>query len=82
MQRDEDWIWWEANRDLDASATTRYLGANGDKLQRVFRCPADTFDSRKAARGIAPGQGPVPLQLLHERRPGDEHHSRRVPHKA
>jgi hypothetical protein len=57
-EMNDDWIWWEANRNLNDSAIAKYLAASGAALQRVFRCPADTIDGRKAALGIVAGQGP------------------------
>jgi len=57
-QLNDDWIWWEANRNLDDSAIATYLGAGGDKLKRLLRCPADAVEGRKAFPGILPGQGP------------------------
>ena len=56
-QLDDDWIWWQANRKLDDSAIAKYLGARGEKLQRLLRCPADSFEGRKVHPGILPGQG-------------------------
>jgi prepilin-type N-terminal cleavage/methylation domain-containing protein len=56
--RNDDWIWWEANRNLNDSAIAKYLAATGSALQRVLRCPSDTLDGRKATLGILPGQGP------------------------
>jgi prepilin-type N-terminal cleavage/methylation domain-containing protein len=53
----EDWIWWEANRNLDDSAIGKYVG-RGERLKQLLRCPADTFEGRKARAGISPGQGP------------------------
>jgi prepilin-type N-terminal cleavage/methylation domain-containing protein len=58
IQMDDDWVWWEANRNLDDSAIAKYLSAGGEKLKKLLRCPADTFDGRKPAPGIVPGQGP------------------------
>jgi prepilin-type N-terminal cleavage/methylation domain-containing protein len=57
-QMNEDWIWWEANRNLDDSAIAKYLAAGGEKFQKLLRCPADIFEGRKAAPGYLPGQGP------------------------
>jgi hypothetical protein len=54
----DDWIWWQANRNLNDSAIAKYLAATGAALQRVLRCPADTFDGRKVAVAIVAGQGP------------------------
>jgi prepilin-type N-terminal cleavage/methylation domain-containing protein len=54
----DDWIWWEANRNLNDSPIAKYLAASGMALQRVLRCPSDTIEGRKAAPGIVPGQGP------------------------
>jgi prepilin-type N-terminal cleavage/methylation domain-containing protein len=53
----EDWVHWQANRNLDDSAIARYVG-QGEQLKSILRCPADSFDGRKAAFGIMPGQGP------------------------
>jgi len=52
----EDWIHWQANRQLMESAIARYLG-HEETLKTVLRCPADTFDGRKTYPGISPGQG-------------------------
>jgi prepilin-type N-terminal cleavage/methylation domain-containing protein len=53
----DDWIHWQANRNLDDSAIARYVG-RGEKLKGLLRCPADTFDGRKTYPGISHGQGP------------------------
>jgi prepilin-type N-terminal cleavage/methylation domain-containing protein len=53
----EDWIHWEANRNLDDSAIAKYLG-RGEQLKTVLRCPADSFDGRAVRGGIKSGQGP------------------------
>jgi prepilin-type N-terminal cleavage/methylation domain-containing protein len=53
----DDWVHWQSNRHLDDSAIARYVG-RGEKLKAILRCPADTFDGRKAYPGIAAGQGP------------------------
>jgi prepilin-type N-terminal cleavage/methylation domain-containing protein len=53
----EDWIHWEANRNLDDSAVARYVG-RGDRLKELLRCPSDRFDARKTLPGISAGQGP------------------------
>jgi len=55
-QYPEDWIHWQANRNLSDSAIARYLG-HEETLKTVLRCPADTFDGRKPSPGISPGQG-------------------------
>ena len=52
----EDWIYWQANRNLDDSAIAKYVGS-GEKFKDLLRCPADTFDGRKPHPAIAPGQG-------------------------
>jgi prepilin-type N-terminal cleavage/methylation domain-containing protein len=57
-QMQDDWIYWEANRNLDDSPIARYVGTGGDKLKQLLRCPEDTFEGRKPALGISPGQGP------------------------
>ncbi len=53
----DDWIHWQANRNLDDSAIAKYVG-RGEKLKNLLRCPADSFEGRNAPPGIAPGQGP------------------------
>jgi Tfp pilus assembly protein PilE len=53
----EDWVHWQANRNLDDSAIAKYV-ARGEQLKNLLRCPADTFEARKTALGIRPGQGP------------------------
>ena len=53
----DDWVHWQANRSLTDSAIAKYVG-RADTLKRVLRCPADTFDGRKTAPAITPGQGP------------------------
>jgi prepilin-type N-terminal cleavage/methylation domain-containing protein len=53
----DDWVHWQANRNLDESAIARYVG-HGDKLKSILRCPADSFEGRKTAIGITKGQGP------------------------
>jgi len=58
MQMNDDWIWWEANRNLDDSAIAKYLSVGGEQFKKLLRCPADNFDGRKTSPGIAPGQGP------------------------
>jgi prepilin-type N-terminal cleavage/methylation domain-containing protein/prepilin-type processing-associated H-X9-DG protein len=37
----DDWIWWEAGRDLGQSAVARYLGTQGRVDPAYFRCPSD-----------------------------------------
>jgi prepilin-type N-terminal cleavage/methylation domain-containing protein len=56
-QYPDDWIFWEANRNLDDSVIAKYT-ARGEALKRLLRCPADSFDGRKSRAGIDPGQGP------------------------
>jgi general secretion pathway protein G len=53
----EDWVHWQANRNLMDSAIAKYVG-RGQTLKNLLWCPADTLDGRKAPPGIAPGQGP------------------------
>jgi len=53
----DDWVHWQANRNLDDSAIAKYVG-HGDKLKSVLRCPADSFEGRKPHPGIVAGQGP------------------------
>jgi prepilin-type N-terminal cleavage/methylation domain-containing protein len=53
----DDWVHWQANRNLDESAIAKYVG-HGDKLKSILRCPADNFEGRKPHLGIVAGQGP------------------------
>jgi prepilin-type N-terminal cleavage/methylation domain-containing protein len=53
----EDWIHWQANRNLDDSAIAKYVG-RGEKLKSLLRCPSDSFDGRKTSTAAYPGQGP------------------------
>ena len=48
----DDWLYWQANRNLDDSPVAHYLNARGDGLVNLLRCPLDTFDGRKAFPGI------------------------------
>ena len=53
----EDWVHWQQTRDLNDSAVAKYVGRN-EQLKSILRCPADSFDGRRTAPGIMPGQGP------------------------
>jgi prepilin-type N-terminal cleavage/methylation domain-containing protein len=53
----DDWVWWQANRDLNSSAIAKYVG-HGEQLKNLLRCPSDSFEGRKTHIGIRPGQGP------------------------
>jgi hypothetical protein len=57
VQYPEDWVHWQANRNLEDSAIVKYVG-RGEKLVSLLRCPADTFDGRRTLQGISHGQGP------------------------
>jgi prepilin-type N-terminal cleavage/methylation domain-containing protein len=56
-QMSSDWVWWQANRDINGSAIANYVGG-GENLKTVLRCPSDDPASHGLALGIAPGQGP------------------------
>jgi prepilin-type N-terminal cleavage/methylation domain-containing protein len=56
-QYPDDWIWWEANRNLDDSPLAKYVG-KGEKLKALLRCPSDDWASHRKPSGILPGQGP------------------------
>jgi prepilin-type N-terminal cleavage/methylation domain-containing protein len=56
-QYPDDWVHWEANRNLDDSAVAKHVG-RGDKLKELLRCPADVFDGRRTIPGMPAGQGP------------------------
>jgi len=50
----EDWIHWQANRNLTNSAIAKYVG-RGEQLKRLLRCAADSFEGRKARGSAAEG---------------------------
>ncbi len=50
MPYPEDWVHWQANRNLDDSAIAKYVG-RGEQLKSILRCPADTFEGRKPRGG-------------------------------
>jgi prepilin-type N-terminal cleavage/methylation domain-containing protein len=56
-QAADDWIYWEANRNLDDSPIARFLGTRGEMLKALLRCPADSYEGRSPIPGISPGQG-------------------------
>jgi hypothetical protein len=53
----DDWLHWQANRNLDDSAIAKYL-PRGGALKNLLRCPADSFEGRKPGISIRAGQGP------------------------
>jgi prepilin-type N-terminal cleavage/methylation domain-containing protein len=57
IQLADDWIYWEANRNLDQSQIARYLNTRGDQLKNLLRCPADQLEGHKPTLGIPVGQG-------------------------
>jgi prepilin-type N-terminal cleavage/methylation domain-containing protein len=57
MHYPDDWLHWQANRNLDDSAVARYVGT-GEKPKALLRCPADAFEGRKPRNSALPGQGP------------------------
>jgi prepilin-type processing-associated H-X9-DG protein len=54
----EDWLYWQANRNIDDSPIAKYLNASGEKLKKILRCPSQTPENRMALLGISAGQGP------------------------
>lgn len=58
VQMPDDWIHWQADRNINDSAIAKYLGAGGEQLKKLLRCPADNFEGRKPMIAILPGQGP------------------------
>ena len=58
VQCPDDWVYWEANRNLDDSTIARCLRVRGEQLKALLRCPADSIETHKAFPGISPGQGP------------------------
>jgi len=58
VQYPDDWLYWQANRNLDDSPIVKYLKVRGEQFKTLLRCPADTFDGRQPGLGISKGQGP------------------------
>ena len=58
VEMNDDFIFWQADRNLDDSALAKYLGLSGEKLKSVFRCPSDSNEGRVPFPGVVPGQGP------------------------
>jgi hypothetical protein len=58
LQYPDDWVWWEANRNIDDSPIARYFNVRGERLKNLLRCPADSFEGRTEIPGINSGQGP------------------------
>jgi hypothetical protein len=57
-QMPDDWIWWQANRNLDDSPVAKLLGSRGEKFKTLLRCPADTFEGDQRRVDWGGGQGP------------------------
>jgi len=49
--RPTDWIYWQSTRDVNQSAIAPYLGARGDSLRAVLRCPSDDPPPRQVPSG-------------------------------
>jgi prepilin-type processing-associated H-X9-DG protein len=47
MEMDEDWIWWQLDRDVNQSPVARYLSISGIQLQHVLTCPTDNVQDRQ-----------------------------------
>src|SRR5438552_2124562 len=58
LEYPDDWIYWQANRNLDDSPIAKLLNCRGDRLKALLRCPSDSFDGTKPYPGISSGQGP------------------------
>lgn len=54
----DDWLYWEANRNLDDSPIARLLNSRGERLRALLRCPSDSFEGTKPTSGLSAGQGP------------------------
>jgi prepilin-type N-terminal cleavage/methylation domain-containing protein/prepilin-type processing-associated H-X9-DG protein len=52
----EDWIYYQANRDINQSRIARFIG-HDDLLQRILRCPADDLASHIPASDADPAEG-------------------------
>lgn len=56
-QYPDDWIHWQANRNLQESAIAKYI-SGGLSLRNLLLCPADNQEGREALPDWVPGQGP------------------------
>jgi prepilin-type N-terminal cleavage/methylation domain-containing protein/prepilin-type processing-associated H-X9-DG protein len=54
-RRDDDWLYWQPNpkRDVNQSAIAPYLGAGGNKLRDLLRCPSDEWQLRDTGSAAA-----------------------------
>ena len=50
----DDWLWWNADRDVDQSPIAKCLKVRGEPLKTVLRCPADIFDDRMPLSILSP----------------------------
>jgi len=63
-QYPDDWLYWQKTRvnppgaTIDDSPIAKYLNTRGDRLKSMLRCPADTFEGRKAFPGTSATEGP------------------------
>lgn len=44
---DDDWVYWQASRDLDRSALAAHLSARGSQLESLLRCPLAPLPERR-----------------------------------
>ncbi|MDB5357502.1 MAG: xcpT 2 [Phycisphaerales bacterium] len=42
----EDWLYWIPGRNIDESPIARYIGAKGDGIRALLRCPSDDWELR------------------------------------
>jgi prepilin-type N-terminal cleavage/methylation domain-containing protein len=57
QEMNEDWVWWQQDRDVNQSPIALYLGT-GAQLKRILRCPTDDpLDRQDLPSDIAFKQG-------------------------
>jgi prepilin-type N-terminal cleavage/methylation domain-containing protein len=57
IEMPDDWLWWQLDRNVDASPIAQSLRVRGEPLKALLRCPADDMGSRTLDSVLAPSQG-------------------------
>jgi prepilin-type N-terminal cleavage/methylation domain-containing protein len=83
-----DWVHWRSginNQRVNSSAIAKYVGARGEKLEQLLRCPSDVWQDRTGYRfsysmnmyfepraGYYPAEGGPPIKLGSVKRASDK----------
>jgi prepilin-type N-terminal cleavage/methylation domain-containing protein len=54
----DDWLYWQANRNLDDSPLAKCLKLKGERFKAILRCPTDVIEAHRTRPAITSGQGP------------------------